>query len=168
MKNKNYSIIIIILLLVVILLLVGYICCNKSINSKNPEKETNEVNKVENNLEDNALNYESSGECPFTKLDLSYVLTDKDKNEIIESLDNLNAGFNKEDIVKDSIKITGVSDNKYFLYLKGELDKTKYPNYEFGTLAIKVNNKFKVLTAGSGYDGEFLNRFNKYLDRICS
>ena len=165
-KSNNTVIAVVITILVMLVIgLGGFIGYDKLINKTDTESTTTKNESKECDCPE--VVEEEKGKCPFTKLDSSYVLTDQDRDEIIEALDKLNAGFTKDKIIKESIKVVNHSENNYRLYLTIDMIPEPETNNSFGALAIKVNGKFQVLDAGSGYDSEELKSLDYYLNQIC-
>ena len=158
-KNNGLLIGIIMILLLIVGGLISYILFG---TSKNSEKETNQVN---NTIVEEKKEERVKGECPLTKFDTNYVLTDTDKTEIIESIESLKIGFTKDVIDRNSFEVAKIGDNGYVISVK--FDCT--PNTS-GTFAyvVKVNDKLKVLLAGSGDTSDGFMRMNSTLERICS
>lgn len=171
-KNKSKgSVVVIVILTILVIALGGYIGYDKFLNKnntstteENSKNETNTKNKVQNS-EEEIKTEKVKGECPLTKFDRNYVLTDVDKEEIIESLESLDVGFAKQNIDIDSLAISMISEDGYYFNVKFDC----IPNTG-GTFAevVKVNNKFKVLNAGSGDTTDGIRRMEDTLRRICS
>ena len=130
--------------------------------------DTNDLNSVYHMLQricmnETVSNSKVKGECPLTKLSKDYKLTTQDKDEIIKSLDSMNAGFTNVDA--NSIAITGQTENTYAISIKFNL---KDHSDTLAAIVTKVNNKFKVLNAGSGFDTNELKTIGYTLQRICS
>ncbi len=143
----------------------GYIGYDKFLNkdSRNITEE-NSKNKIQNSEE--IIKAEKvKEECPLTKFDRNYVLTEMDKEEIIESLESLDAGFTKQNIDIDSLTISMISEDGYYFNVK--FDCTPNTGETFAEV-VKVNNKFKVLNAGSGDTTDGIRRMEDTLKRICS
>ena len=168
-KGNGGLVFIIIILLFIVIALVGFISYDKILNknsSNSSDVTTNPVTNIEETKDcDEEKNIVKDGECPLYKFDSSYVLTDTDKNQILDSLESLNAGFTRDKIDYNSFKISYVSDNGYYINVGFETNLNSS-----GTFAVvtKVNNKMKVLTAGSGTTQEESNTRRYTLERICS
>lgn len=170
-KNGKGLVFITIIFAILVLLLGGYIVYDKILNKnntstteQNSNNEINEKNKVENS-EEQTETEKIKGECPLTKIDANYVLTDVDKEEIMESLESLNAGFTKQSVDIDSFAISSISEDGYYFNLK--FDCTPNTSETFAEV-VKINNKFKVLVAGSGDTTDGIKRMEDTLNRICS
>ena len=157
-KTNNKLVTIVITILIILVLGLGSFIVYDKVLSKdnNIVKETNTEEQKDNT---NTI----EGECPFYKFDENYVLTDKDKQEIIESLDTLNAGFTNIDI--NSIEKTS-NTSGYQIDLKFKAKDN--PDSPLVAIGFKVNNKFKVITAGSGYTADQIKTWKNTFDRICS
>ena len=107
---------------------------------------------------------ETDEACPLTKFNSTYVLTETDKEQIIASLETLNAGFTKEIIDINTMIISHVSDSGYYLNVK--FDTIPKTSGTYASIA-KVNNKFKVLHVGSGDTNDGVKRMEYTLIRIC-
>lgn len=168
-KNKNNSSTLVITVLSVILVaLIGYIGYDKLLNKENPKQTTTQKTQINNantkvdvkNTTKEENNIRLTGECPLTKFNNSYILTDTDKEEILDSLESLNAGFTRQNIDINSLTVSKVSESGYYL-------NVKLGDGIFAEVA-KVNDKVKVLMAGSGDTIEGIKRMEYTLQRICS
>jgi len=159
-NNKGY-IIVIILLFILVVLLGGYIGYDKLMN--NNERPTNLEEETSNNEFTTAP---VKGECPLKKFDGSYVLTDADKEEIMQSLETLNAGFTREVVDLNSMKIISGDNGTSYVHT---VQFTSLINGDKLVASIMiVNDKFKVETAGSGFDIEVEKYKSHLINRICS
>ena len=172
-KTNNKLVTIVITILIILVLGLGSFIVYDKVLSKdnNIVKENNTEEQKDNNVvkEDNTEEQKDNtntteGECPFYKFDENYVLTDKDKQEIIESLDTLNAGFTNID--SDSMEGKTSSINGYWVGLTFKAKDN--PGSTLSAIGFKVNNKFKVITAGSGFISQDIEIWKRTFDRICS
>ena len=127
-------------------------------------KETNNTNQS-NNISTNEKNnivkkYDRvipDDNCPLTIFDDNYILTDTDKEQIVTSLESLNAGFNR-----DIIDINSFSGT----YMNVRFDTNPKTSNTFASVT-KINGSFKVLIAGSGDTAEGASRMESTLIRLC-
>lgn len=158
-NNRSFNAITILSILVV--LLTAYIgfdifFSKNNTNNYNKDNTNNEVSKSEDDIK--------KGECPLTKINSDYILTDTDKEEIMESLESLNAGFTNQNIDVNSLTIDTISESGYYFNVKfNDTNKSELFAY-----IVKVNNKLKVLNAGSGDSIDGVKRMEYTLKRICS
>ena len=167
-KKKNSTSPITIVLLVLVVLLAGYIGYDKFLNNK--EENTTKTEEKQGEKKEENTNSEVpattpvKGECPLTKFDKSYVLTETDKEEIITSLEAMNINFTRQTIKVYTMKNAALSKSNYLMYLTF-IDSED--GDELGALGVKVNGKFKVITAGSGYENNYTETVDHTLESIC-
>ena len=170
-KKKNGSVVAIVILLILVIILGGYIGYDKFLNkdtiNSTEETSTNEINNTENETDDiknEITNTKTNGECPLTKFDNTYVLTDTDKEDIMNSLESLNAGFTKEVVDINTFSISTIGNSGYYINVKFDCNPKTSDTY---ASVAKVNGKFKVLTAGSGDTVDGVKRMESTLEKIC-
>ena len=96
-------------------------------------KETNNTNQS-NNISTNEKNnivkkYDRvipDDNCPLTIFDDNYILTDTDKEQIVTSLESLNAGFNRDIIDINSFTIASVSSSGTYMNVRFDTNPKKY------------------------------------------
>ncbi len=165
MENKSNKGLIglVIVLIIMVLGLGGYIVYDKKFINERENKQVK--NQIEEKIQEEQLEVEiQDNTCALYSFNSTYQLTDKDKNEIKESIEGMESiGNSKVDI--NTIRITG--NSSYFLYITFEtVEKTG--NYELGSIVFKVNNKFKSYGIGSGYDNKDIKQLEYTFSRICS
>lgn len=162
-KNKgNKGLVgLVVVLIIMVLGLGGYIVYDKVLDK---DKETRQVQEVSEPIVQPTEESTKPESCALYKFDKDYQLTENDKKEIAESIENMKA-MNNEKVDINTIKVTEVED--YYLFTALETI-SKEGNYKFGALVFKVNNKFKCYTFGSGYTKEQLDRLDYTFSRICS
>ena len=167
-KKSNVGLIVLVVILLLACIGMGtYIIIHKvrmvpqEDISTTVETENKDID-TDNNIETD--NQSTNGECPLTKFDNTYVLTDTDKEEIMTSLESLNVGFTRQVVDVDTFTISAIADSGYYINVKFDTN----PNTS-GTYAsvVKVNNKFKVLIVGSGDTADGIKRMETTLERIC-
>jgi len=134
-------------------------------------KETNDTNQS-NNISTNEKNnivkkYDRvipDDNCPLTIFYDNYILTDTDKEQIVTSLESLNAGFNRDIIDINSFTIASVSSSG--TYMNVRFDTNPKTSNTFASVT-KINGSFKVLIAGSGDTAEGASRMESTLIRLC-
>lgn len=152
-KNNGFLIVVIVILLLVVGGLVSYILFGG--NGKEVEEESVK------NIKTPIVQEEVKEECPLTKFDSNYTLTNEDKNELIEILSNENYQFDK-----NSLKITNISKNGYYIYVS--FDAIPKTSDTFGFVA-RINGKLKFISAiGSGITDYHTIMIDDVLERICS
>ena len=166
-KKNNGVVVSIVILFILVIALGGYVVFDKLSSDKITANENvlNEVNtkkEEEKNVEED--DSKLTGECPLTKFDSGYVLTDSDKEEIMNSLESLDAGFTKNSIDSSTFKILNVSKSGYYIAVGFDTVPKTSGTYAAVT---KVNGKFKVLMAGSADTEEAELTRDWTLERIC-
>ena len=165
MENKSTGkIVAIVILSLLVVALGGYIVYDKFFVTEDSKKQC--ITTIEETTEqEETVEEKIPGECPLTKLDTTYVLTDTDKEDIMSSLEALNAGFTRDVVDTTTFRITTISESGYFMNVSFECNPNTSATY---ASVAKVNDKFKVLTAGSGDTVDGIQRMNYTLERICA
>ncbi len=163
-KNNNTLTTVVITILVILVLgLGGFIGYDKLINKTDNESNTTTESKECDCPE---IVEEEKGKCPFTKVDSSYVLTDQDKDDIIESLSIDNA--DSKEYIKKTMRVENLSYDSYYIRINFETaPPTPYSETGSGALIIKVNGKFKVLDVGTSFSYDTATIMDDILARLC-
>lgn len=163
-KKKNSTSPITIVLLVLVVLLAGYIGYDKLLNNKEENTTKTEEKKEENTNSEVPATTPVKGECPLTKFDKSYVPTEEEKQEIIDSFV---AAFEDDYYKVDTkdLKIYSIHD----YYLSAGVDKTSKGNGNgfFAYVSI-VNGKYKTIGGGgTGDTAESVESMEYTLNMLC-
>ena len=160
-KSNNTVIAVVITILVMLVIgLGGFIGYDKLINKTDTESTT--TNNESKGCDCPEVVEEEKGKCPFTKLDSSYVLTDQDRDEIIESLSHFSDDLT---LIKDSIKVVNHSENNYYLYI--HFETTPKIDGVGAALIMKVNGKFKVIDTSTSHSYDTMKIKDDFLETIC-
>ena len=167
-RRSNTGTAVVITVLVMLVLGMGcFIGYDKFINKDNKSYEIEHNTPEENNttIQKEDCPEIKKGECPLTKFDSSYVLTDSDKEEILDAIDAFGSGFSRSGIDVATLNVSKISDSSYFINVV--FNDSNNMNKYFASIA-KVNGAFKVLIAGSGDTAEGRSTMKYTLERICS
>lgn len=99
------------------------------------------------------------GECPFYKFGDNYVLSDSEKDEIIETLDVVNIHVDKSTLE------VGYTKNYYITINFLTIENVGSP---LTAILYKVNQKYKYHSHGSAFTKDYVDQLDTILNHICA
>ena len=170
-KEKKGSNILTIILLVALIASCGYIAYDKFIAKEEQEEvvveQENEKKEEEQEVGIKLADDEiivKKGACPFKKYDSNYVLTDAEKEEIMDAIESFNATYTREIIDINTLTVGDITESGYGINIKFDTIPNGSPGY---VVVVKVNDKSKVIFLGSMDTAESYKSREYTLKHLC-